>query len=72
MEVLLQDLRFAFRQMGKLPCFTTLILLTLALGIGATARIFSVLDTVLLRPLSYAHGGPLPHPLRIEMEPSPV
>ncbi len=55
MEVLLQDLRFAFRQMGKLPGFTTLILLTLALGVGATAAIFSVLDTVLLRPLPYAH-----------------
>ncbi|UWZ85716.1 ABC transporter permease [Occallatibacter riparius] len=53
MRVLLQDVRFAFRQMLQKPGFALLVMLTMALGIGANAAIFSVLDTVLLRPLPY-------------------
>jgi len=50
----LQDVRYAFRGFRRNPLFTLSVLLTLALGIGATTAVFSVVDRILFRPLPYA------------------
>ena len=53
MNTLWQDIRYGFRQLLKNPRLTGVIILSLALGIGGTTTIFSMINAVLLRPLPY-------------------
>jgi predicted permease len=59
LDDVLQDLKYAGRSLSKSPTFTLVAVLSLALGIGATTTVFSLVDSLLLRPL------PIPHPERL-------
>jgi putative ABC transport system permease protein len=59
MYALAQNLRFAFRQLSKAPGFTVTVVFTLALGIGATTAMFSLIDGILLRPLPFRQSDRL-------------
>ena len=59
METIWQDFRFSLRMLLRRPAFAVLALLTLALGIGANTAIFSVIYSVILRPLPYPGANSL-------------
>lgn len=59
LEILLQDLRYGLRQLRRNPGFATVVILTLALGIGANTAIFSLMDAVMLRMLPVKNPGRL-------------
>ncbi len=65
MNTLFNDLRYALRQLRKSPGFALTVIITLALGIGANAAVFTLFDQVLLRmlPVAAAQG---PGPLRVD------
>ena len=63
LERFAQDVHFAIRMLRRAPAFTTVVVLTIAIGVGATTAIFSVVNATLLHPLPYPHAEQL---VRIE------
>ena len=59
MGSLFQDLRYALRGLARRPAFACMVIATIALGVGANAAIFSVVDGILIRPLPYPDAGRL-------------
>src|SRR5215510_10641793 len=55
MQSIVKDIQYGFRNLLKRPSYTAIALITLALGIGANTAIFSLVSTVLLRPLPVSH-----------------
>src|SRR5215831_177168 len=61
LESVWRDIRFALRSLLKAPGFTVIAILVIAVGIGANTAVFSVIDTVLLKPLTYPDPQSLVH-----------
>src|SRR5262245_37484218 len=59
LETLVRDTRHALRGLRRAPAFTTAVILTLALGIGANTAIFAVIDSILIQPLPYPQAEAL-------------
>ena len=59
LDMILQDVRSSLRVLARRPAYTALVLITLALGIGATTAVFSAIDAVLLRPLPFRDAARL-------------
>jgi hypothetical protein len=58
-DILIQDFRYALRTLRKNPGFALTAVLTLALGIGASTAMFTLVDSIVLEPLTYRDGGKL-------------
>ena len=65
LETILQDVRYGVRVLRKNPGFSIIAALTLALGIGASTAVFSLVDTILLRPLPYPNANRIVMPWRV-------
>src|SRR5207248_1359214 len=59
MHLLLQDLRYALRMMRKSPVFSIVVILSLAIGIGANTAMFSILNSLFLHPLRFPESNRL-------------
>ena len=70
LESMLREFRFAFRALVKQPGFTTIAVLTIALGVGANSAIFSVVDAVMLRPLPFRDADRVVDPQRAHADSS--
>lgn len=55
-DTLRSDIRYALRQIRRQPGFSSAVILTMAIGVGATSAVFAVVDSVVLRPLPYPHA----------------
>ncbi|MGH9473926.1 MAG: ADOP family duplicated permease [Terriglobales bacterium] len=65
LETLAQDVRYGLRQLRRSPGFTLVVVLTLALGIGSSTAVFSLVDAVLLEPLPFPHAEQIVFPWRL-------